>query len=107
MILKKKSDKPDTRTAFDNGVSAAGGQAMTRRSFLLNSSLMTGGAALASTFSPVMMKKASAKTSANGAVDQVKTVCTHCSVGCGIVAEVRNGVWVGQEPAFDHPFNRG
>ena len=35
------------------------------------------------------------------------TVCTHCSVGCGINAEVNNGVWVGQEPAFDHPFNLG
>ncbi|MEF1214537.1 molybdopterin-dependent oxidoreductase, partial [Vibrio alginolyticus] len=29
------------------------------------------------------------------------------SVGCGIYAEVQNGVWTGQEPAFDHPFNAG
>ena len=29
------------------------------------------------------------------------------SVGCGIIAEVQNGVWTGQEPAFDHPFNLG
>ena len=28
-------------------------------------------------------------------------------MGCGINAEVNNGVWVGQEPAFDHPFNLG
>ena len=27
--------------------------------------------------------------------------------GCGVYAEVQNGVWTGQEPAFDHPFNRG
>ncbi|MEW8548888.1 MAG: hypothetical protein AB2533_00410, partial [Candidatus Thiodiazotropha endolucinida] len=37
----------------------------------------------------------------------MKTICTHCSVGCVIIAEVKNGVWTGQEPAFDHPFNLG
>jgi len=28
-------------------------------------------------------------------------------VGCGVIAEVQNGVWIGQEPAFDHPINLG
>jgi anaerobic selenocysteine-containing dehydrogenase len=37
----------------------------------------------------------------------VRSVCTHCAVGCGINAEVRNGVWVRQEVAQDHPVNRG
>ncbi len=37
----------------------------------------------------------------------VKTVCTTCSVGCGIIAEVHNGVWVRQEVAQDHPFSHG
>jgi formate dehydrogenase major subunit len=36
-----------------------------------------------------------------------KNICTHCSVGCGVVAEVQNGVWVGQESAYDSPINRG
>ena len=59
--------------------------------------------------SPAMMKKAqaSAEAGAGGKTDEIKTICTHCSVGCGIVAEVQNGVWTGQEPAFDHPFNHG
>jgi formate dehydrogenase major subunit len=53
-------------------------------------------------------RQASAESAAEQApVEQVRTVCTHCSVGCGIVAEVQNGVWIGQEPAFDHPFNLG
>src|SRR6185295_6035878 len=30
-----------------------------------------------------------------------------CSVGCTVIAEVQNGVWVGQEPAWDSPINRG
>jgi anaerobic selenocysteine-containing dehydrogenase len=37
----------------------------------------------------------------------VRSVCTHCAVGCGINAEVRNGVWVRQEVAQDHPVCRG
>ena len=38
---------------------------------------------------------------------KVKTICTHCSVACGIIAEVQNGVWVRQEVAADHPVSRG
>src|SRR4029079_19804786 len=30
-----------------------------------------------------------------------------CSVGCTVKAEVVNSVWVGQEPAWDSPINRG
>ena len=35
------------------------------------------------------------------------TICTHCSVGCGIIAKVQNGVWTGQEPDYESPFNLG
>ncbi|RXI48307.1 hypothetical protein CRU99_01320 [Malaciobacter mytili] len=38
---------------------------------------------------------------------KVKTICTACSVGCGIIAEVHNGVWVRQEVAQDHPVSLG
>ena len=37
----------------------------------------------------------------------VKTICNVCSVGCGVVAEVHNGVWVRQEVAQDHPLSLG
>ena len=40
-------------------------------------------------------------------VQRIKSVCTHCSVGCSVIAEVQNDVWVRQEPAFDSPINRG
>ena len=36
-----------------------------------------------------------------------KNICTHCSVGCTVTAEVQNGVWVGQEPSWESPINRG
>ena len=38
---------------------------------------------------------------------KIKTVCTSCSVGCGIIAEVQNGVWIRQEVAQDHPISHG
>ncbi len=37
----------------------------------------------------------------------VRTICTYCAVGCGLYAEVQNGVWVRQEIAHDHPVSRG
>lgn len=83
------------------------GKAVNRRTFLRGSGLTAAGVATASMLSPVMMKKAKAKATASGATEIRKSVCTHCSVGCGIVAEVQNGVWTGQEPDFDSPFNLG
>jgi len=37
----------------------------------------------------------------------VRTICSYCAVGCGVEAEVQNGVWVRQEVAQDHPVSRG
>jgi formate dehydrogenase major subunit len=79
-----------------------------RRTFLRRSGLTAGGAAIAGALPATMMRKATAATvGAAAGAKVVRSVCTHCSVGCGIYAEVQNGVWTGQEPAFDHPFNLG
>ena len=40
-------------------------------------------------------------------LEQHKTICSNCSVGCGFIGEVQNGVWVSQEPWFEHPINLG
>ncbi len=82
---------------------------ISRRSFMKNTSIAAGGAAVgASMFAPGMMKKAQAADVDHNSPTEIKrTICSHCSVGCGIYAEVQNGVWTGQEPAFDHPFNAG
>ncbi|EAR62076.1 molybdopterin-dependent oxidoreductase [Neptuniibacter caesariensis] len=101
MNLTKKSDKPAAP-------SAAAGLGLSRRRFLKNSGIAAGGVATASMMAPGMMQQAEAATTAAGAPTDVKrTICSHCSVGCGVYAEVQNGVWTGQEPAFDHPFNAG
>ncbi len=80
-----------------------------RRSFLKNSGLAVGGLAAVSAMAPGRVKRAEAgdKAAANGNIEVKKSVCTHCSVGCTVVAEVSNGVWIGQEPGFDSPFNLG
>ncbi|MEZ5476424.1 MAG: molybdopterin-dependent oxidoreductase [Thiolinea sp.] len=104
MKLKKISDQPLRPYPEGTGV-----KSVNRREFLRNSSLMASGAMLATGLGGGMMRKAKASDAApaGGDVKEVRTVCTHCSVGCGILAEVQNGVWTGQEPAFDHPFNAG
>ena len=103
MKLTRTHDTPQAASGDANGASG-----IDRRTFLRYSGYAAGGTALASAMTPGMVKKAEAATAEPGAKAEVKrTICTHCSVGCGIYAEVSNGVWTGQEPAFDHPFNRG
>jgi formate dehydrogenase major subunit len=86
-----------------------GGKAIDRRTFLRHSGLALGGAAVLTALPTSMMKKAQAerRIDRGAEIKRVKTICTHCSVGCGVIAEVQNGVWVGQEPNFDSPINLG
>jgi len=103
-LVKKHGTEQSTVRAVLNAAT------MDRRTFLRRSGIGVGGIAAASSLSLSMMQKAEAAdapAAAGGEATQVRSICTHCSVGCGIYAEVENGVWTGQEPAFDHPFNRG
>lgn len=110
MKLIKKSDPVSAAESPSVGRNADGkGVSLDRRAFLRKAGLTAGGFALASQVTPGLVRQAGAEApvSANGEVQTKRTVCGHCSVGCGIYAEVRDGVWVGQEPAFDHPFSLG
>lgn len=80
---------------------------VSRRGFLKAAGL--GGASLALAAAPSLAREAQAQTAAPPApkVEQFKTICTKCAVGCGLIGEVQNGVWVGQEPWFEHPINQG
>jgi formate dehydrogenase major subunit len=90
----------------------AAASGLDRRAFLQRSGLALGGAALAASLPAGMMRRADAAQKVNPPQPGIRTelrrsVCTHCSVGCGVVAEVQNGVWTGQEPDFDSPINLG
>jgi formate dehydrogenase major subunit len=91
---------------LSKALAASVGGAIDRRTFLKRSGLAAGGIAAASSMSFGMVKKAEAQEG-GGEVTLVKSVCTHCSVGCTVMAEVQGGVWVGQEPGWDSPFNLG
>ena len=109
MKLTRKQDPHSSVAAGASG--AVLGGVIDRRTFLRRSGVALGGVAAATALPLSMMRKAGAKMAGEvdpkAAAKTVRTICTHCSVGCGIIAEVQEGVWTGQEPAFDHPFNLG
>ncbi|MCK5863599.1 MAG: formate dehydrogenase subunit alpha [Marinobacter adhaerens] len=86
-------------------LSSLAAKTLDRRQFLTTSGVAVGGlAALSLTSGRV---EAAAPATGGGEVVVKKSVCTHCSVGCTVEAEVQNGVWTGQEPGWDSPFNLG
>ena len=80
---------------------------MGRRSFLKTAGIGVGAGALLS--NPLVRESMAQSNGAPKApkLDQVKTICGNCAVGCGLIGEVQNGVWVSQEPWFEHPINQG
>src|SRR3954469_21071214 len=111
-VLIKKSNRPRSETVSRGTVATSlSGQntGIDRRSFLRRSGLAGGGLAALSAMPLGSVRKAEAAVAGPltaGAVTK-KNICTHCSVGCTVIGEVVNGVWVGQEPAWDSPINRG
>ncbi len=80
-----------------------------RRTFLKRSGLTAGALAALGSFPLGSIRKAEAgpPPPVGAPVTTRKNICTHCSVGCSVIAEVANGVWIGQEPDYDSPINRG
>ncbi|MDP7600605.1 MAG: formate dehydrogenase subunit alpha [Rhodospirillales bacterium] len=106
-MLIKKTDGVAHRPRLSKALAGLTGSAIDRRTFLKRSGMTVGGLAAASTLSLGNVKKAAAQAQKSSAVKQIKSVCTHCAVGCTVIAEVQNGVWVGQEPGYDSPINSG
>ncbi len=105
-MLTKKSSGVANGPRLKKALAGVIGGSMDRRTFLKRSGVTAGGVALASALPGGMVKEAKAQASAKK-VETRKSVCTHCSVGCTVIAETENGVWTGQEPGFDSPFNLG
>jgi formate dehydrogenase major subunit len=107
-MLRKRTNGVASGAHLSTALTGLTGSAIDRRSFLRRSGLTAGGVAAAAALSGGMVTRAKAQVAASSAAaEQIKSVCTHCSVGCTVIAEVENGVWIGQEPGFDSPFNLG
>jgi formate dehydrogenase major subunit len=105
-VLIRRTERLARRGAFS--ADQANERGLDRRSFLRRSGLAGGLAGLgALSLGAVRKAEAGPPPQAGAQVTMRKSVCTHCSVGCTVTAEVANGVWIGQEPSWDSPINRG
>jgi len=112
MKLIRKQSAGGEGAARHGGILGVLDSPMDRRTFLRRSGLTAGAAAVGAALPPAMMRRAEAAngehTRQAGVPTEIRrSVCTHCSVGCGVIAEIQDGVWTGQEPDFDSPLNLG
>jgi len=105
-VLIKRTGRQTRRSNLAATIGNQAGNGLDRRSFLRKSGLVATGLATIGALPLATVQKAAANPNVPGATIR-KSICTHCSVGCTVLAEVSNGVWVGQEPAWDSPINRG
>ena len=105
-MLRKKTSGVANGPQSSSFIGKAAEMVVDRRAFLRGSGLAIGGIATAGAL--VGSNVTPAQASAGSAASVIKkSVCTHCSVGCTVMAEVSNGVWTGQEPGWDSPINLG
>ncbi len=106
-MLRKRTAGSVTGGKLSAALAGLASGTVDRRAFLRNSGLTAGGLAAATALSGGMVRKAEAAGESTADVEIKKSVCTHCAVGCTVIAEVKKGVWIGQEPGFDSPINLG
>ena len=85
---------------------------ISRRTFLRRGAVTLGSGALIGLLPLSCMRQATEEEKKNfprpdAQTEYRRSICTHCSVGCGVLAEIQNGVWVGQEPDYESPLNIG
>ena len=90
-MLTKKTNGVANGPRLSKVLGGLTGGTIDRRAFLKRSGLTAGGIAAAAALSPGMVTKAKAAAApATGKISTVKSVCTHCAVGCTVVAEARS-----------------
>jgi len=108
-VLIRRAEHEVRRDKLAAGLLAQSAHTFDRRSFLRQSGLAAGGLAVlgALPLGAIRKAKAGPPPKPGEPVEVRKNVCTHCAVGCTVTAEVQNDVWIGQEPSWDSPINRG
>ncbi len=108
MLIKKPGLSPNRKKIAGSETGKPSGS-WDRRLFLKRSGVAAGvlGALGSIPLSGIRKAEAGPPPPAGATVEMRKNICTHCSVGCSVIAKVANGVWIGQEPDYDSPINRG
>src|SRR3954466_4434429 len=107
-MLMKRKDGSAGKARLQGVAAGLASGVLDRRTFLRRSGLAAGAGAALGLMPLGSVRKAQAGPKIVGAPTEIrKNICTHCSVGCTVIAEVSNSVWIGQEPAWDSPLNRG
>lgn len=109
MLVKRRSREATATGRLSQMAAGVAAKPLDRRSFLRASGMSIGGLAVIATVGSGLTRRVAAEGFTDNAqpIEIKKNMCTHCSVGCSVIAEVQNGVWVGQEPAYNSPINRG
>ncbi|WAJ30778.1 formate dehydrogenase subunit alpha [Antarcticirhabdus aurantiaca] len=105
-MLIKRQNAPASRAG---SAAATAPKGLDRRDFLKRAGVGAAGLAAFGAMAAGSVRKADAMIGPQPGVPVTikKNICTHCSVGCTVTAEVQNGVWTGQEPSWNSPINRG
>jgi formate dehydrogenase major subunit len=107
LLTRKANGSVSSQSRLAQGLNGVLAKTIDRRSFLKRSGITAGAGAIAAQLPFNMIGEAKAKDESAGKIEVKRTVCTHCSVGCAIDAQVQDGVWIRQEPVFDSPINLG
>src|SRR6266446_7062168 len=109
LVLIKRTEHHVRRESLAAALQHQSDPGLDRRNFLRRSGLVACGLATLGALPLTSLRRAEAgpPPPAGAQVSSRKNICTHCSVGCTVIAEVANGVWTGQEPGWDSPINRG
>ena len=106
-MLRKKTNGVARGPRLSSTGTEHGIAAIDRRSFLKRSGLTIGGATAISTLTTGMVEAATPAAPAAKATETKMSICTHCSVGCSVIAELDHGVWIRQGVGYDSPFSLG
>jgi len=105
-MLTRKA--PGSTATAARQVPLARAAAVSRRGFLRNAGLgALAASAVAMPLGTRVRPVAAQELATAQGLERRKTVCPFCAVGCTVIGEVENGVWIGQEPAFESPVNMG
>ena len=108
-MLYKNTERQARRGRLAVTFAGQSGNGVDRRTFLRRSGIAASSLAAlgALPLTSVRMAQAGPPPAKGAAVTIHKSICTHCAVGCTVTAEVSDGVWIGQEPSWESPINRG